>query len=405
MNDKDIRQQFPILNRKVNGKPLVFLDGPAGTQVPKSVITAISDHYSLSNANSHGQFITTRETDIMVNSVRQKASDFLGAEGPQCISLGANMTTLNYSLSKGIVQVLMPGDEIVITQLDHEANRSPWLALRNHGIIVKEVKLLADGTLDYEDFEQKLSERTRLVAMGYASNILGTVNDVSLVRKMTYQVGAWLLIDAVHYAPHHLIDVSAIGCDFLLCSAYKFYGPHIGILYSKEGLLDRLPVDRLRTAPQRAPESIETGTPNFAAYAGVGAAIDFMASLGQGNTYREHIISGMHAIRLREKAVFSKLHAELLGMDKITLYGQPDIEERAPTVSFAVKGMRAEAVCQYLAEHNICAWDGHFYAIRSTEVLGLLENGGLTRMGMSVYTTTEEVQYTLDVLSKLVRNS
>jgi cysteine desulfurase family protein (TIGR01976 family) len=369
------------------------------------VIDAISEYYMTSNANSHGQFITTKETDVMVDGVREKVAEFLGAQGPQCISMGANMTTLNYSLSKAIGQVLQPGDEILITQLDHEANRSPWLALRSRGIVVREVALLKEGVLDYADFRNKINERTRLVAMGYASNILGTVNDVKHIRQLTYEVGAWLLIDAVHYAPHLTLDVTEIGCDFLLCSVYKFYGPHIGILYAKEGLLDSLPVDRLRVAPQSAPGSIETGTPNFAAYAGVGAAIDFIASLGDGTTYRQKILSGMSHIRQRERSCFSQLYEGLMKMPKITVYGPKDIDVRAPTVSFAVQGHTAEQVCKYLASHNICAWDGHFYAIKSTEVLGLLERGGLTRMGMSVYTTVEEVNYTLSILSNLVQAS
>lgn len=402
MTNSNIRSQFPILNRKVKGEPIVFLDGPAGTQVPLSVIDSISDYYKTSNANSHGQFITTHETDVMVDGVREKVAEFLGAQGPQCISFGANMTTLNYSLSKAIGRVLQPGDEILITQLDHEANRSPWLALRSMGIIVREVALLQEGILDYADFRQKINERTRLVAMGYASNILGTVNDVKLIRQLTYKVGAWLLIDAVHYAPHLPIDVTDIGCDFLLCSAYKFYGPHVGILYAKEGLLDSLPVDRLRTAPQSAPCSIETGTPNFAAYAGVGAAVDFIASLGVGETLRQKIASGMSFIRKKERACFTLLYERLNKMPQITLYGPKDIDVRAPTVSFAIEGYTAEEVCKYLAAHNICAWDGHFYAIKTTEVLGVLEKGGLTRMGMSVYTTVEEVSYTLEILDQLV---
>ena len=235
MTDQSIRQQFPILQRKVNRKPLIFLDGPAGTQVPQSVIDAISNYYKTSNANAHGAFITSHETDAMMDNLRQKIADFLGAVDPPCISLGANMTTLNYSLSHAIGRRLQPGDEILITQLDHEANRAPWLALRSKGMVVREVHQQKDGTLDYEDFKNKINERTRLVAMSYASNIFGTVNDVALVRKWTYEVNAWLLLDAVHYAPHLPIYVQSIGCDFLLCSAYKFYdGAHLHTLESNE---------------------------------------------------------------------------------------------------------------------------------------------------------------------------
>ncbi len=401
MTDQSIRKQFPIIHRKVKRKPLIFLDGPAGTQVPQSVIDAISNYYKTSNANAHGTFATSQETDVMMNGLRQKLADFLGASNPQCISLGANMTTLNYSLSHAINRILQPGDEILITQLDHEANRAPWLALRDKGIIIREVEIHPDGTLNYDDFFEKINERTRLVAMGYASNIFGTVNDVALVRKWTYKVGAWLLLDAVHYAPHLPLDVQAIGCDFLLCSAYKFYGPHVGILYAKESLLNRLPTDRLRTAPQQAPFKIETGTPNFAAMAGVAAAVDFIASLGRGRAYRKKILTGMANLRKREKACFTRLFNGLQDISGITVYGPENIPLRAPTVSFTVKGKTATEVCRHLAKENICAWDGHFYAIRATEVLGLLENGGVTRMGMAVYNTEKEVETTLDALRKI----
>ncbi len=402
MNDATIRSHFPSLQRQHNGKPLIYLDGPAGTQVPRQVITAISRYYETSNANTHGQFLTTHETDAMMDGVREKMADFLGAEGPHTISFGNNMTTLNFSLSRAIERVLQPGDEILITQLDHESNRGPWLALRSKGIVVREVKLLPDGTLDYEDFKNKITERTRLVAMGYAANIFGTVNDVALVRRLTYEAGAWLLLDAVHFAPHLPLDVQAIGCDFLLCSAYKFYGPHVGILYAREGLLDRLPTDRLRTTQQHAPYSIETGTLNHAAIAGVGAAVDFIATFGQGKTLREKLVSAMQAIRKRERERFLSLFEGLKKVPGLTIYGPPADEPlRAPTVSFTMKNKTAEQVCQTLAKENIFAWDGHFYAIRATEVLGLLEKGGVTRMGISIYTTAEEIKTVLETLHKI----
>lgn len=401
MNDF-IRQQFPALQRLHNGKPLIFLDGPAGTQVPTMVIDAISNYYKTSNANSHGQFVTTQETDAIMEATRENLATFLGAEDAHTISLGQNMSTLNFSLSHAIARTLQPGDEILITQLDHEANRAPWLTLRERGIIVKEVRLLPNGMLDYEDMERKLSERTRLLAMGYSSNILGTVNDVHLARKLTYQVGAWLLLDAVHYAPHLPIDVQAIGCDFLLCSAYKFYGPHVGILYSKPGLLDRLPTDRLRTAPQQAPYSIETGTFNHAAAAGVNAAVNFIASVGNGNSHRDKLQSAMEIISTHEKSLVKRLYNGLSKIKGLKIMGLPaDTQWRAPTLSFTLDHKNAMEVCQYLAAHNVCAWDGHFYAIRATEVLGLLEKGGVTRLGISVYTTAEEVDYTLELLEKM----
>lgn len=402
MTDSSIRNQFPSLERKHNEQPLVYLDGPAGTQVPNAVIDAISNYYRTANANKGGYFPTARDTDTMIDGVRQKVATFLGASDKNCIAFGANMTTLNYSLSRSIGKSLQPGDEILITQFDHEANRGPWLALQEDGIIVREVRIQKDGNLDYNDLQSKLNERTRLVALGYASNIFGTVNDVKRVRKMTYEVGAWLLLDAVHYAPHLLTDVEEIGCDFLLCSAYKFYGPHIGILYAKPGILDRLQAYNLRTAPQLAPYIYETGTQNHAALAGVGASIDFMASFGAGNTFREKIKNCLSNIRNREGARIRQLYEGLSTIPQITILGPSvDVPLRAPTLSFIYEGKTASEVCQYLAENGICAWSGHFYAVRSTEVLGLQEKGGVLRMGMAVYNTEEEISRTVNVIKEL----
>jgi len=399
--NETIRNQFPSLSRLHNKKPLIFLDGPAGTQVPNRTIDAISNYYKTSNANSHGAFITTQETDIILESTRETVATFLGAAGGHTISFGHNMTTLNFSLSRAIGRSLQDGDEILITQLDHESNRGPWLTLREQGIIVKEVRLQADGTLDYEDLEAKLNERTKLVAMGWASNIFGTINEVAKVRALTYQVGALLLLDAVHYAPHFSIDVQALGCDFLLCSAYKFYGPHIGLLYSKPGALDRLQPDRLRTTYQHAPYSIETGTLNHAAIAGVKAGIEFIASLGKGRTLRAKLVSAMQGIHEHEIGLAQQLYDGLSSIKKVQLYGPPmEVPFRAPTMSFTYEGKPAEAVCQHLAKHNICAWSGHFYAIRATEVLGLLDKGGVTRLGVSTYNVAGEIERTLEVMSE-----
>lgn len=398
----DIRLQFPALQRIHNGRELVFLDGPAGVQVPHSVIDSISHYYKNSNANGHGAFITTQETDIIVDETRSRMSTFLGAEGPHTISFGQNMTTLNFSLSQAIRRALHPGDEILITQLDHESNRGPWLELRDKGIVVREVRLLPNGELDYEDFANKINERTRLVAMGYAANIFGTINKVKQIRELTYKVGAWLLVDAVHYAPHLAIDVQDLGCDFLLCSAYKFYGPHVGILYTKPGLLDRLSPDRLRTAAQEAPYSIETGTLNHAALAGVRAAVDFIASLGKGDDLRSQILSAMSEIHHHEIALAGQLYDGLSSINGVQVIG-PVVSQgdRAPTLSFTLEGKSPNEVCTYLASKNICAWAGHFYALRAIEVLGLLNRGGVTRMGMSLYNLPSEIDYTLEVVAEL----
>lgn len=397
-----IRSQFPSLQRVHNGKPLIYLDGPAGTQVPESVMDAITSYYRTSNSNTHGEFLTTNETDAVLREMRETVATFLGAEGPETISTGQNMTTLNFALARGIARSLRAGDEVLITQLDHEGNRGPWLMLREFGVVVREVNLMADGTLDYDDMANKINERTRLVAMGLASNALGTVNNVRRARELTYKVGAWLAVDAVHYAPHFPIDVQTLGCDFLLCSAYKFYGPHVGLLYAKPGLLDRLNTDRLRTAQQFAPEKIETGTLNHAAIAGVSAAIRFMATLGKGNSLRDQIIDAYRNIGKHERALASRLCESLNKIKGIAIVG-PDFtaELRAPTVSFTVKSRTATEVCRHLNKHNIFAWDGHFYAIRAIERLGLLEKGGVTRIGVVAYNTDPEIDQTIKSLSEL----
>jgi cysteine desulfurase family protein (TIGR01976 family) len=402
IDSTSVRRQFPSLVRKHNNLPMVFLDGPAGTQVPQSVIDAISRYYESSNSNTHGAFITTRETDRVVERMRQAMAALLGAESEDTISIGQNMTTLNFALARAMSRVLRPGDEVLITQLDHEANRGPWLTLREFGIIVKEVIVRRSGVLDYDDFAGKMNENTRLVCMGMSSNCIGTVNNFKLVRELTYNSNAWLLLDAVHYAPHFTIDVQSIGCDFLLCSAYKFYGPHVGILYSRPGMLDRLPTDRLRTAQQIAPYSIETGTLNHAAIAGVSAAVDFLASLGTGATLREQLTSAYQAISAHEFNLASKLYQGLLQIPGLTLIGQDfSTPSRTPTLSFTLEGKNPVQVCEHLAKKNICAWDGHFYAIRAIEALGLLERGGVTRLGVSLYNTKEEIDKTLTALADL----
>jgi len=400
--NQSFRQQFPALQRQYEGAPLVFFDGPAGTQVPHSVIEAMAHYYKTSNANGHGAFITSRETDAVMDQMREDCAALLGAEGGHTISLGQNMTSLNFSLARAIGRTLRPGDEILITQLDHEANRGPWLSLREAGIVVREVRLLSEGRLDYDDLERKINERTRLLAMGYASNILGTVNDVELARRLTYEVGAWLLLDAVHYAPHFPVDVQAAGCDFLLCSAYKFYGPHVGILYARPGLLDRLPTDRLRTTDQHAPYSIETGTLNPAAMAGVSAAIRFIAGQGTGDRLRDRLTSAMDRIHQHEINLAKVLYKGLESIDGVEIIG-PTIKDprRAPTLAVTVEGMRPETVCHTLAERNILAWDGHFYALRAVEVLHLLEKGGVTRLGLAAYTNESDVEKVLEAFGSL----
>lgn len=398
-----LRSQFPALRRVITGHPVIHLDGPAGTQVPQSVIDAITHVYTHSNSNTHGQFTHSIETDELIHHARQQAGILLGAGPDDTISFGANMTSINFVLANAIARSLQPGDEILITQLDHEANRGPWIQQRKHGIIVKEVVLEEDGTLDYADLEKKITDRTRVIAIGLASNIFGTVNEIDRVRQLAYEAGALLVVDAVHFVPHLLTDVRDIDCDFLLCSAYKFYGPHVGILYAKSGALDRLDTDRLRTQMQHAPYRIERGTLNHAALAGVSAAIDFIGSLGEGNNLREKIISAMTSIQNHERSLAQQLYLGLRDIDGIDIYGPPLKEtQRAPTLAFTVENHRPEFICQMLGQQGICAWDGHFYALRAVEVLGLAQLGGVTRMGMAVYNTSEEIDRVISFLRNML---
>jgi cysteine desulfurase family protein (TIGR01976 family) len=398
----EAREYFPALQRKIKGETLTFFDGPGGTQVPKRVIRAISNYYRFYNTNTHGQFQTSIETDRIIEDARKNIAVFLGAEGPSTISIGQNMTSLNFALSRAFSKILQPGDEVLITQLDHEANRGPWLSLRSFDVKVREVALSENATLDYEDLKNKINEKTRLVAIGWASNAFGTVNDIKKVRELTYKAGALLLIDAVHYAPHFPISVQDIGMDFLLCSSYKFYGPHLGFLYSKPGQLDQLPVDRLATQNQKAPWSIETGTLNHAALAGVNAAIAFLSSLGEGKLLRDRLMTALQKINAHEQQLAEILYKEIKSVEKMKIIG-PDFRKgkRAPTISFVHDDLMPVEICRKLAENNITAWDGHFYAQKAIEVLGLAERSGVTRLGISLYNNDNDIDRVVGVLKSI----
>jgi len=302
------------------------------------------------------------------------------------------MTTLTFSLSRAIARRLQKGDEIVVTELDHEANRGPWLSLEREGIVVREVAMKEDGRLDYEDFESKVNSRTRLVALGMASNALGTVNDVQRAREISRSVGALLLLDAVHYAPHFSVDVSKLEADFLLCSAYKFYGPHVGVLYARPGLLDELETDRLNTAHQEAPERIETGTLNHAAIAGVRAAVQYIASWSEGATLRERLVRSMRSIGQHERTLAAR-YWNTIGETPAFLRWGPDFSEaqRAPTVSITHASVPADELALRLAERGIAVWSGDFYARRAVAKLGLADRGGILRSGFFIYHTEQDV--------------
>ncbi|PYQ46444.1 MAG: cysteine desulfurase-like protein [Acidobacteria bacterium] len=402
------RADFPSLARRHDDKglPLAFLDGPAGTQVPSAVIEAIAGYYRTCNANTHGQFVTSRESDALIAATRETVATFLGAPSGRTISLGQNMTTLCYSLSHALGHELSAGDEVVITQLDHEANRGPWIALRERGVNVKEVRLRPDGRLDYDDMAAKIGARTRVVALGLSSNALGTVNDAALARTLSRAVGALLVLDAVHYAPHFPVDVAALDPDYLLCSAYKFYGPHVGILYARPGLLEKLEPDRLRTQEQSAPERFETGTLNHAALAGVKAAIDYIAAWGDGATLRERIVSAVSSIAEHEHGLARRYDEKVRHIPGVRRWGV-GFEEgpRAPTVSITIEGVTAEGAARRLGNQGVLVWDGNFYALRPIEVLGLADRGGVLRAGFSMYNTSDEVDRLLTGVAEIARRS
>jgi cysteine desulfurase family protein (TIGR01976 family) len=372
--------------------------------VPSAVIEAIAGYYRTCNANTHGQFATSRESDAMIAAARETVATFLGAPSGRTISFGQNMTTLCYSLSHALGRELAAGDEVVITQLDHEANRGPWIGLRERGVNVKEVRLRPDGRLDYEDMAAKVGPRTHVVAMGLSSNALGTVNDAAVARALSRAVGALLVLDAVHYAPHFPIDVAALDPDYLLCSAYKFYGPHVGILYARPGLLEKLEPDRLRTQDQTAPERFETGTLNHAALAGVKATIEYMAAWGDGATLRERVVSAVSSIAEHEHNLASRYDETVRYIPGVRRWGI-GFEEgpRAPTVSITIEGVTAETAARRLGDQGVLVWDGSFYALRPIEVLGLVDRGGVLRAGFSMYNTAEEVDRLLTGVAEIAR--
>jgi cysteine desulfurase family protein (TIGR01976 family) len=337
-----------------------------------------------------------------MHAARAAVAALLGAADARCISFGQNMTTLNFSLSAALGRALSPGDEIVITELDHEANRGPWLRLRDSGIVVHEVRLLASGLLDHADLREKITPRTRVLAIGLASNALGTVNDVALARRLTRPVGALLVVDAVHYAPHFPLDVQALDVDFLLCSAYKFYGPHVGILYSAPGALDRLATDRLSTQDPAAPFRIETGTLNHAAIWGVHAALEYLAGFGSGASLRARLVAAMTDISAYEHRLARYYHDAVRELPGVRVFG-PDFgtRARAPTVSITVERHTASQAAAALAAQNLCVWDGSFYAARAVEVLGASGRGGLLRTGVSLYTTEDELNRLLAAVAAM----
>jgi cysteine desulfurase family protein (TIGR01976 family) len=372
------------------GRLFVYFDGPGGTQVPQSVIDAMADYLTRANANVHGAFVTSQRSDQVIAEAHQAMADFLNAPSPGEIVFGPNMTSLTFTISRAIGRELRPGDEIVVTRLDHDANIAPWLALEEKGVVVRHADFNpADCTLDIEGLDRLINERTRLVAVGYASNAVGTINDVRRIVEMAHAAGAWIYVDAVHYAPHGPMDVQALDCDFLVCSAYKFFGPHLGALYGRYELLDRLRAYKVRPADDVPPDKFETGTQNHEGLAGTTAAINYLADLGAelGTPFadqfpgfegrRLHLKTAMAAVRAYERPLAEGLITGLMDIPGVTIYGITDparFDQRAPTVALTLEGYSPRQMAERLGEAGVFVWDGNYYALAVTERLGVEES-------------------------------
>jgi len=400
---EDIRSHFPALERMHNGFPVAYFDGPGGTQVPREVGEAVVDYLYHHNANTEWAYPTSAETDEMLAYARSAVADFLNAS-PEEIAFGANMTTLTLHLSRALGRQFAPGDEIVVTELDHHADIDPWMQVaRDRDLVIRVAPMIPEtGQIDWQAFRKLLGPKTKLVAVGGASNALGTVNDICEATRMAHSVGALIFIDAVHYAPHALADVRQIGCDFLACSAYKFNGPHVGVLYGKRELLQSVDFPRLQPAHHNAPERAETGTLNHEGIVGAGAAVDFFASLSsEGESRREKLELFFDELHVRGHDLVDRLWRGLSEIEGVTLYGPEPHHPRTPTVAFTVRGMSSRSVAERLAERGLFVSHGDFYAMTVVKRLGLT-NEGLVRAGCGIYTTRDEVDRLIDAVRALV---
>jgi len=408
-----IRSQFPALKNSVNGFPVAYLDGPGGTQVPQRVIDAVSRHLIHYNANIHGVFESSVKNDQILQKAREAFADFFGCQWEE-VSFCHNSTTINFKLSQAIARDLKPGDEILIGDIDHEANRGPWQILEEKGFIVKSIKV--DKTqyiVDMEDFKKKLSAKTKVVAINYASNAVGSIADVKEMVKMAHNVGAVTIVDAVHFALHGAIDVMNIDTDYLFCSAYKFFGPHIGVLYAKKEQMTKLRTLKVQEQEDCAPYKFETGTLNHEGIAGAAEAIEFISDIGlkTGDQFskltknlhgrRKNIVAGMMYMEDYERPLAENFKKELSKFPKVKAYCPPENYPQTSTVSFTVDGVHPNKVATLLAAKAICVWDGDFYASQFTRVMGLMESGGFVRIGLAPYNTEEELDRTLEVIRSL----
>jgi cysteine desulfurase family protein (TIGR01976 family) len=405
-----VRSQFPSLAQNINGQAAVFLDGPGGTQVPQRVIDAISDYLKHDNANTAGAYATSRRTDSMIAGARSAMADFLGCD-PDEVVFGPNMTSLTFAMSRSIGRALGPGDEIVLTHLDHDANISPWRALEERGVSIRMAEIHEhDCTLDMDDLSGKITDRTKLVAVGYASNAVGTINDVKKIIRLAHERGAMAYIDAVHYAPHGPLDVGALDCDFLVCSTYKFFGPHMGVLYGKREHLKRLEPYKVRANTNAIPNRWEWGTLNHECIAGITACVDYLADLGRRvnpsvSTRRAALLAAYEAIQKHERELMESLIRGLDAIPGLKLYGISDpkrFDQRCPTLAVRVTGRTPLELATRLGERGFFTWDGNYYALNLTERLDVEKDGGFLRIGLAHYNTSEEVERFLAALREII---
>ncbi len=408
-----LRNHFPALARADDGVPVAYLDGPGGTQVPRECIAAITRYLEGTNANHGGAFAASRETDALLAEVHAAGADFLGAHDPDEIAFGPNMTTLTLGVSRAIGRDLRPGDEVVVTRLDHDANVAPWLAMaEDRGLTVRWLELDDEMVaLDLGRLDEVLTERTKVVAIGLASNALGTVTDVGRVVDAAHAVGAIVYVDAVHAAPHMPIDVSGLRADLLACSPYKFFAPHLGMLYGRRDLLERLPAYRVRPAGEALPGKWETGTQNHEALAGLLGTVGYLERLGAAyggaagrDDRRGRLRAAMSAIHAHERGMSIATLERLTSVRGLRLFGITDpsrIDERVPTFAFTVAGHHPRAIAEHLAQRGISAWDGDFYAWELVRALGLVDSGGILRIGLVHYNTLDEVDRLVAALGEL----
>jgi len=401
-----VREQFPSLKLQVNGHSAAFLDGPAGTQVPKQVMEAVQNYFLIANANTYGAFLTSRRNDERILSARAAMADFFHCDSNEVV-FGQNMTTITFALVRAIGRELKAGDEIVVTTLDHDANVAPWRSLEEKGVVIRQVDIReSDCTLDLDDLKRKITAKTKLVAVGYASNIVGTINPIAEITKLAHAAGALMFVDAVHYAPHGLIDVKALDCDFLVCSPYKFFGPHMGTLYGKREHLERFKPYKVRPATNTSPECWETGTQVQELIAGIAAAVDYIAELGRhcdatAKSRREALQAAYRSTHVHETRLLKRLIEGLQTIPSLKIFGITEVsrfDERCSTLSLRLGDHHPTKIAAFLGDRGIFTWDGNFYALNLSERLGVEQHGGVLRIGLVHYNTAEEVDRLLAAL-------